>query len=294
MDVHIKGFVYNYDEADIANLWKKHGLNLGKRIRGDFLITLTDHSKTVYINDFAGSKTLSIPRNSTIVVENNKIVHSQPTISTTDLWYVPPQGAPKRETYNMFAAAIENAVKIRIPEGRYSLALSSGHDSGAIGAAILKLGCADRCDVLYAYGNEHIETLEARIKLFPVTKEFKESREKMYSISSTIGSVESHTALAINTETKVLIMGVGADEMYVTQDYELMSDFFNQAELAYSHYNIEGRYPLCDPLVFREYYRLHHKLNSNFTWLKVPFKRYLKKMKFPYNPTDIKSNFYLW
>ena len=274
-----KGFCRS--DGDLYDLYQKEGLNMHHYLRGDFLITIEDNDKTVYISDFAGSKCpFTIPRNSTIVVQDNKIVYRKDNIETTDLFYNPPQGMHRRMDYDKLFNAISDAISIRVPKEEFSLALSSGHDSGTIGAYFI---IEDRQpNILYAKGNENIDILNERLALFDNTYDFFEEQEQ-----------DSHELLAKNVKTNVLLSGLCADELHVSGDYELMEQFFYDAHLGYDKYGLDVRFPLCDPNVFREYKLLDGSLIGERGSLKLPLTVYMKSVGFPVN-NGPKSSFWLW
>lgn len=276
-NITVKGFLVS--EGNLYNLYREEYLDMHNYLRGDYLVTIEDGDKTVYISDFAGSKSYyKVPRNSTVVIEDNKMIYRKDNIHTTDLIYSPPQGQPKRNDYDKLFDAILDAVKIRIPNEDYTLALSSGHDSGVIANSCLLLKSDPK--VLYAKGHENSRVLDRRIKYFDSTE---------------FGSnfpMNPHELVASKSDTRVLLSGLGADELYVSQDFELLEDFFRDAHIGYDMYGLDVRFPLNDPLVYREYMLLNDDLKGTFNH-KTPFTKFMERTGFPVN-YEKKSSFYLW
>ena len=265
----LKGFC----PYDILGLYEEYGLDVGKHLRGDFYIEIQDGYRTVYITDFAGTKSGGVlPRNSTIVVEDNEIVSTRSNIILSDLYYNPPQGTDKKDSYDDFFKAIDDAVSLRHQDNP-TIFLSSGHDSGTIMASLLDQNL--EFNILTYTGQEDLDVLKKRLLLnFNHKLIFKED------INFYVKADESHKVLAMNTPSKVALSGLGADEMYTSTDYQLMEAFIKDAEVQYNKYNIDVRYPLLDPLVYKEYFYLDKKLRPNNP-KKIPFKCYMDSIEYP-------------
>jgi hypothetical protein len=289
METNVKGYlIVDNGKSTIDELYKREGLDTYKYLRGDFLVEIQDGNKTIYISDFAGSHSyFKIPRNSTIIIENNKVVYLKQNINTTQLYYMPPQGTPKRNDFDKFFDAIDDAINIR-KTNNCSLALSSGHDSGTIAASLLNSN--SDINIMYANGNENLNVLHKRLKLFEEVEEFNESYNDIKALTKPERN-GGHFALAKNCKTDVLLSGLGADELYKSGDFELLEQFLSDAEEAYDHYNLDVRYPLLDPNVYLEYYLLDQRLLKNNN--KYPLEVYMKFSGFPIN-YERKSSFYLW
>lgn len=288
MNIDIKGYVVC--DSDIADIYSKEGLDTHHHLRGDFLVCITEGNRTTYISDFAGTQSYNIiPRNSTVVVQDNKIIYRKDNIRTTDLFYDPPQGVQRRTDYDELFYAIDDAIKVRLPKDDFSLALSSGHDSGAIAAGLLRLEKEPK--VLYAYGKENRNILDARLFHFDDTKEFNEPLDVIKDLCDPEVN-GSHYALAKNVQTKVLLSGLGSDELYTSGDFELLETFMNDAQEAYKSYDLDVRFPLLDSIVYRAYRSLDHRL-IDAPNKKKPLEMYMRSIGFPVNYNG-KSSFYLW
>lgn len=291
MEIRVDG--YMVCDGDIADIFKSEGVETHRYLRGDFLVTIFHQGTTTYISDFAGSQSYNIPRNSTLMVKDNQIVHLSQNITTTDLNYVPPQGIHRAQDYDTLFEAIDDAVKLRVPNGPYTMTLSSGHDSGTIATALLRTGLDENAEVLYAVGNEDMSVLNARLTQFNKTREFKESFEEISKYCDPHVS-GGHYALAKNVQHKIMLSGLGADELYVSGDFQLMRDFLRDAQRAYRQFGIQARFPLLDPKVYRAYHSLDYKLmNMERLSAKTPLFEYMKTEGFPVK-LDGKSSFFLW
>jgi hypothetical protein len=271
----LKGFC----PYDILAMYDEYGLDVGKHLRGDFCIEIQDGNKTVYITDFAGTKCAGkLPRNSTIVVEDNQIVSRTNNISTTDLYYNPPAGKEKQHSYKNFFIALDNAIAFRC-KNNPTIFLSCGHDSGSIVTGAIRQDL--KFNTLSYIENEDPEVLNKRLRL---NKEFERWNDVgLISKSSIKGKIlenESHVVLASSCKTNIALSGLGADEMYTSTDYQLMEVFIRDAEVQYNKYNIDVRYPLLDPIVFKEYFYLDKKLRPNNP-KKKPFIEYMKSIGYP-------------
>jgi asparagine synthetase B (glutamine-hydrolysing) len=296
--IDVKGYVY--DERGLKNLWDVYGSKMGKYIRGDFFITVSHYELTTYISDFGGTKCAGyFPRNTTLTVDqDHKTVESFDTISTTS-WghYGPPQGLDRKDSYDDLFKAINNAVAIRYPVNTTPIvALSSGHDSGTIACNLNKQNLD--YDVISCWGNENKDILQQRLDLvkgsvkmidYHSQKDKELVLEELNDLSCSIEAT-SHYVISKGIQDRVLLSGLGADEMYVSQDYDLMRQFLYSSSKAYEHYNVDIRYPLLDPLVYKEFKLLIPRLQRRF---KQPFERYMVHNKYPVNKGP-KVGFYIF
>ena len=264
----LKGFC----PYDILALYDEFGLDVGKHLRGDFCIEIKDGNKIIYITDFAGTKCAGkLPRNSTIVVEDNQIISRTDNISITDLYYNPPQGKEKQYSYKNFFIALDNAIAFRCKDNP-TIFLSCGHDSGSIVTGAIRQDLDFR--TLSYDGDEDINILKKRL--------FLSSSHKLIfrDLDSKLPDSESHSVLASNCESNVALSGLGADEFYTSTDTQLLETFLKDSEEQYQKYKVEVRYPLLDPIVYKEYFYLHKKLRPNNP-KKKPFIEYMKSIKYP-------------
>ena len=89
----------------------------------------------------------------------------------------------------------------------------------------------------------------------------------------------AHYYLAENTSNKIVLSGLGADEYYISHDYELAEEFFIDASSQYNKFDLDVRYPLLDPNVFREYYLLSTDLRRYPH--KKPLIKYMETIRLP-------------
>jgi asparagine synthetase B (glutamine-hydrolysing) len=296
--IQAKGFLHN--KPNLEELWATYGNRMGKHIRGDFFITVSHHELTTYISDFGGTKCAGyFPRNTTLTIDqNHKVVESFDTIGTTS-WghYSAPQGLDKKDHYNDLFEAIDNAVLIRVPEDSVPVvALSSGHDSGSIACSLNKQKVV--YDVISCWGNENKEVLQERLNLVIGSSrmiDYHSQEDKAHVLKEFDNLLypdkdTSHYIISKEIQNRVLLSGLGADEMYVSQDYDLMRQFLYTSNKAYEYYNVDIRYPLLDPLVYKEYRLLAPELQRRF---KQAFERYMAHNKYPVNMGP-KVGFYIF
>lgn len=264
----LKGFC----PYDILALYDEFGLDVGKHLRGDFCIEIKDGNKTIYITDFAGTKCAGqLPRNSTIVVEDNRILSRTDNISITDLYYNPPQGKEKQHSYKNFFIALDNAIKFRCKDNP-TIFLSCGHDSGSIVTGAIRQGLDFR--TLSCEGREDMKIIKKRLLLSVSSKIiYKNSYPKVLTN-------QSHSVLAINCESNVALSGLGADEFYSSTDTQLLEMFLKDSEKQYQKYNVEVRYPLLDPIVYKEYFCLDRSLRPTNP-KKKPLIEYMNSIGYP-------------
>lgn len=298
LNIKTKGFIHN--EPNLNELWTKYGKKMGEHIRGDFFLIVNHDELTTYISDFGGSKCAGyFPRNTTLTIDqNNNVVGSFDTIITTSWgYYAPPQGLKRKDHYEDLFAAIEDAVRIRTPTNEAPVvALSSGHDSGTIACSLNKQSI--KYDVISCWGNEDRDVLQKRLDLVEGNINMidyhsqQDKKEVLAQLDNTTysGDATSHYVISKEIQNRVLLSGLGADEMYVSQDYDLMRQFLYTSNKAYDHYNVDIRYPLLDPLVYKEYKLLTPRLQRRF---KQAFERYMFHNEYPIN-TGPKVGFYIF
>lgn len=264
IDVKITGFC----PVNVKEIYLSEGLNTHKHLKGDYTVEIVDGKKTIYITDFAGTQCVNrLPKNHTIVIEDNKIVYSKENIQTSRLYYDPPEGLQPRTTYDEFFEAINEAVKLRCTPNAW-IAMSSGYDSGAIAASALSQGLSFK--TLTVSAKEDMRVVDNRIAL-----------TKGILINRWHKSREAHEVAAHNIRRlggRVLLSGLGTDEYLETKDYHLATTFFERTQHFYTNRNIQLRYPLLDPHVFFMYHALDPRLKGD----KKPLRKFLQSLNFPY------------
>ena len=305
IDIQLQGSLYNVDESELEDLYLSVGPNIGKELDGEFFLQITDGDMVTSVSDFGGTHTAGImPRNSTIVTVEGVVAKYKNNVDTSCVLYDPPQGLKKRDNYDHVFEAIDQAVLKRMPETRPVVFLSGGHDSGTIAASMIKSGLD--FTTVSAAGNEPMDILEERwriieqsgrelIKVSESTSSVDEYKqyETMYNeegMSPKFKNVSSHYIVSRYVPNRVMLSGLGADELYVSRDDQLLDLFMRSSGHVYHHFNIDVRYPLLDKNVFIEYYRLKHELRRRF---KQPFEKYLAANSFAVNMGP-KVGFYLF
>lgn len=261
--------VHGWCKQNVKEVYEAEGLYSSHYLEGDFTIEIIEGNKRIYITDFAGTHApLWLPRNSTVVVENNKVTLCKPNFVTSNLYYNPPQGLTKRYGYDAFFLAIDEAVKLRCVDNP-TITLSSGHDSGTIVASAisqeLKFNTVSLC------GEESFPTLMKRLALVEdniVIKHWSEGRS-------------GHEIVADYIPSKILLTGLGADELYISNDWQLLEEFLKSSSTIYHKKGIQVRYPLLDFKVYQEWFRLTDKLKGDKLHWKIPFKEYMDQTTFP-------------
>lgn len=276
LTVSIQGFTVQSEE-DIKDFYLENGYNqLGTYIEGDYLVILKDGDKCIYVSDFAGTQSLNIPRNHTIVVKNNEIIFAKENHLMTRLYYNRENKDPQADLNRLFRR-IDEAVKIRCV-GNPVISMSSGHDSGTIAASALSQKL--KFDIIAITGIENLTVLQDRIKLF---KNATLINSDGHPLSQSASSISGHTLLAqsmLKAGKNTLITGMGADEYLLSKDYQLFHYFRYQemVDRVYRKRNIQLRYPLLDPKVYFAY----HFLQDNYKIKKKPLIEYMKSRSFPY------------
>lgn len=259
MIVDVKG----YCPVNVEEVYRSEGLHTHRYLYGDFLVKIRDQGKTIYISDFAGTQSQTIPGNCTMLLEENEIKYYKENLDYSFIHY---QEQHKNKTYRRFFDAIDRAVKKRHTE-HCTLTLSSGHDSGVIAASLLEQDLP--FESLSVTGIEDLGILQKRSNLI----------DDFRIITDFNASDEGHAVAARNCKTNIILSGLGADEFFVSQDYQLMRKFIEDSEKIYKSFGIEVRYPLLDPEVFVEYHMLHKSLRRK----KLPFEAYMEYQDFPYS-----------
>jgi hypothetical protein len=273
--------VYGFCPFDVKEIYLSEGLDTHRHLKGDYTIQIIDGDKTVYITDFAGTQTFNkLPRNSTIVVQNNEITYCRENIEISSLYYKPPQGLKPRNTYDELFQAIDDAVRLRCVDNPW-ITMSSGHDSGVIVASALSQGL--QFSTLSVKAKEDMRVLDQRLKLTEgvLIDECDNTKDAHQVTAESLG--------APWRSCKTLLLGLGADEYFDTRDYQLATTFFREASHYYKDYGIELRYPLLDPHVFFMYHILEPQLKDHN---KKPLRKYMQSKNFPYRKKE-KIPFYL-
>lgn len=283
--VNIKGFVANSES--IEELYNEHGYDVGRYIRGDFLVEIYDISRniTITISDFGGTKcAFKAPPNSTIVTRNSNIIHYQPTIDTKLYIRSIREATPSKSSYDDLFKAIDDAVHIRVPKDQVPIVpLSSGYDSGTI-------ACSLRDTTYDTYSlqlHEDMDILEKRIELVSGTHMLhdempsKEEYDK-HGFRSEFESSIAHYTVASLHSNKVVLSGLGADEMTsgtLKPQYDVLRIFMERNTEIYDKFNVDLRFPLLDPKIFHEINLLEPQLRRRY---KQHFEKYLIKNGYPY------------
>jgi len=242
----IRVTVYGFCPVEnIKAIYKTEGLNTHKSLIGDYTVMIKDGSKTIYITDFAGTH--------------------------CPMWF-PPQGLSQRYNYDAFFKAIDDAVKLRCTD-RPVIAMSSGHDSGCIVASAIKQNL--EFDIITITAKEKRDIIGHRAKYI---EERSDANINVISLWET--TQNGHEIVAKHIPNRVLLSGLGADEVLTTADWQLCEEFLKQAQETYI--DIDVRYPLLDYDVFREWHRLIPELKGYMT-SKLPMTKYLEQLDFPYN-----------
>ena len=76
-----------------------------------------------------------------------------------------------------------------------------------------------------------------------------------------------------------MLTGLGADELYTSEDYQMLEKFLFESDEFYNVKNIRRRFPLCDYNVWREYWALHPNLRVGRH--KAPLIKYMEQFDFP-------------
>jgi asparagine synthetase B (glutamine-hydrolysing) len=277
LEVVVEGFC----PYDVKEIYLSEGLDTHNHIRGDYFIKICDEDKTVYITDFAGSYSAGrFPRNSTTVVKNNEIVYYRENVIISSLIYSPPMGKPRKASYDRLFEEIDSAVALRCQDSPVAT-MSSGHDSGVIVASALHQNLS--FTTLSISGNEYEDVLTKRRLL-----------TNGMLVTEWDVNHDSHYVAAMNLDKigcKAILSGLGADEVFTTDDYQLLSFFFQESQRYYHRLGIQTRYPLLDPEVFWQYHSLSHDLIGRYSE-KRPLMEYMKSRGFPYT-TEKKVAFYL-
>lgn len=261
LNIIVKGFC----PVDVLEIWKSEKLNSYRYLKGDYLVKVSEHNKTVYITDFAGSQSPGqLPRNSTIVIQDNEIVYCKQNWTTTRKYYIPPQGFERKTNFDDFFHSIDDAVALRCTDNP-TITLSCGHDSGVIAASALKQNLKFNALSLRSIENEDV--LERRSELVNGT------------ILDGFTQGSGHDFIVNFISDNVVVSGLGADELYVTGDDELLAEFYADTIDLYASRGIEHRFPLSDYSVWEEYFSLDERIINKAN--KSPFIKYMETLDFP-------------
>jgi len=287
--INTKGFVYNL--KDIPALYEEHGYDVGQYIRGDFLVCIYDIARniTITISDFGGTHCASVaPPNSTIVTQNSNLIHYQPTIDHRLYIRAKREATNLKDNYHDLFNAIDDAVRIRIPQDQTPLiTLSSGHDSGVI-------ACSLRDTVYDTFSiplHENMDVLNKRLELVSGTSRIITDYEPSpaefdkYNFRGAFINSAAHYLAASENPNRVILTGLGADEMASGGhriQYEVLRTFLYDTTDIYDEFNIDLRYPLLDPNVYQEINLLSKPLCRRY---KQHFERYMVKHRYPYSST---------
>jgi hypothetical protein len=272
--------VYGFCPVNVKEVYISEGLNTFRHLKGDYMIKILDGDKTIYITDFAGTHCAGkYPRNSTIVIENNEIVYHKENVITSTLIYAPPFGLEKYNSYDRLFEAIDRAVALRCQDSPVAT-MSSGHDSGTIVASALhqKLSFT----TLSVTAHEYKDVLDKRILMTNGMLVDKWDTDNSHQVAADNLAKIGCTAI---------ISGLGADELLMTKDFQLLTVFLEDSHPRYHSLGIETRYPLLDPEVYFEYWSLRPELIGDPV-KKKPLMEYMKSRGFPYT-TEKKVAFYL-
>lgn len=268
--------VHGFCPVDVKEIYEDVGLETYRFLKGDYCIEIVDGDKTIYITDFCGTYSAQrLPRNSTIVIRDNKIVYKRDNLNLSPLYY---SELPPVNKIDKLFEAIDEAVKLRCSDNP-TIQLSSGQDSGTIVASALKQGF--EFQTLSISGREDLDILEQRLSMV---------KDPIY-ITQWDDNLQSHEVAAQNSPTKTLLSGLGSDELYWSGDFQLLERFLHDSYKAYEKYDIEVRYPLLDPKVYVQYFLLQNGKYIS-TKRKIPLMRYMESVDFPYRK-DLKVPFFL-
>ena len=268
-DDGLKIEVTGFCPVDVLEIWKSEKLNSFRYLKGDYFVKISMNNKTVYITDFAGSNSAGkLPRNSTIAIKDNQIIRCSQNWPTKGRFYTTTLGFKRKDNFDDFFEAIDNAVALRCIDNP-TITMSCGHDSGVIVASALKQKL--QFESLAVRSIEHPEVLETRNKLTngKILEGFKEG--------------SGHNFIVNHITNNVILTGLGADELYVTGDDELLNIFLSDANKVYGRKNIQQRFPLSDYSVWKEYCSLHKGLikKQSSRSKKIPFEMYMRYVGFP-------------
>lgn len=259
--ITVKGFC----PVDVCGIWEAEKLSSFRYLKGDYSIKIEYDNKTVYITDFAGTHCSNqLPRNSTIVLEDNMITSFQQNWRTSGKFYQYPQGFKKKKSFDDFFQAIDDAVALRITDNP-TITMSSGHDSGVIVASAHKQKL--KFNVLSIKSIENYKVLSERVEL--VNGEIIDGLREGGGQEFIVNFIPSST----------VISGLGADELYATGDDELMAEFYNDVNNLYESRGMTKRFPLSDYTVWKEYFSLG--MTPTEEKLKIPFEKYMEAHNFP-------------
>lgn len=272
LEVTVRGFC----PVNVKEIYQDVGLDTYRFLKGDYCIEIIDGNKTVYITDFCGTYSAKkLPRNSTIVLEDNKIIYKRDNLNLSPLHY---SEVPRVKKLDKLFEAIDESVKLRCSDNP-TIQMSSGQDSGTIVASALKQNFQFK--TLSISGREDQEILQQRLALFD---------DPIY-ITQWDNSLQSHEVAAQHCPTKHLVSGLGSDELYWSGDFQLLERFLHDSYQAYEKFGIQVRYPLLDSKVYVQYFLLEDgKYISKKR--KKPLIAYMESLSFPCK-NELKVPFFL-
>lgn len=266
MIVDVKGYV----GVDVEQCYKEKKLNAYRSFIGDWSVKIIDGEETIYFTDFAGTHCqYTLPRNSTIVVKNNEIIFCKQNFDTTGRYYIPPYGWHKQTQYFNLWKAVDQSVHDRVHHldpNKTILLLSSGHDSGVIACSLLRQNYNFK--VISLRGEEESEILKKRCDLFSDSI-IVDGWERGGGWDFLFNYLE---------EGYNIISGLGADELYTSEDFEILERFFSESNKLHQK-NINTIYPLCDYRIWRQYWALEPKYIRGRH--KAPLLKYMEQYDFP-------------
>jgi hypothetical protein len=269
MDPRVK--VHGWTLQNAQEVYELEGLQCGNFLDGDYTLEIEDGDKLIYITDWAGTYApLWLPRNRVVVIQNGKIIKSFPNNVTTNLYYAPPQGLTKRHDYDAFFLAIDKAVKLRT-HGVESvcITMSCGLDSGAIVSSAIYQNLDFH--TISLVGDEHKPTILRRCSFIKKNKLIDEWQP----------GKSGHEIVSEHCNSPVLLSGLGADEQFISSDWQLFEEFNADAQPHYRRKGIQVRYPLLDFKVYQEWMRLRDDLKGEIRSQKKALRAYIDHVGFP-------------
>lgn len=274
--------IYGFCPVNVKEIYLSEGLETHRFLKGDYTIKIDHGYRTVYITDFAGTQTPDIiPRNSTVVIDNNEIVYCKENNIISPMFYTRQDGGLcKKYSYDDLFEAIDTAVKIRYQDDSW-ITMSSGHDSGTIVASASSQNLP--LNILSVSAHEDMELLNERLRITNgILVEKWNKNRKAHEVSAY--NLNKHGC-------KNVLLGIGADEYFTNLDFQKATDFIKDCNHLYTkQYGIQLSYPLLDPNVFFAYHGLANEYKCAHS-IKVPLVEYMKSKGFPYL-TKPKISFY--
>ncbi len=336
------GEIYNHkfiksDGENLIPLYKKYGPDFIKHLDGEWAIALYDFNKklAVFATDLFATKPLwrnglecasyesgvggkKIPANTIEIVNFNLPAGRQVGSAESKKIYEFDLNQHKNH-YEDWIAAFRSSIKKRVVDGCF-IGLSSGYDSGAIAAELLKQEVDFKAYIIA--GNEDKGVLEDRMKLVPdyeyldKSQDFQDEPEWIknnieefkYKIPQTLKSDSASLGLskicrdAHSEGRKVYLSGQGADEIigdYALKPHQstfkgkfpdkltLWENFYEGYQYSYLG---KEEYVAGSHSIETRYPFLDRDVVQEFLWLspdlknknyKAPIYEYLKQTNFP-------------